>query len=115
LSEENSVDFYQGAAGNEEKVAQLAVLRFHIKATIGSGRRLVSAAPRRELARTKGWSPKVLEQAKRLVAVGPYDSDPKHLCTNRKTPDRMRGVMLQNKPDGNGALATLYEFQEGRR
>ncbi|SRR5579884_445468 len=114
--EENNTDFYHGTAGNEEKVAQLTVLRFRMKLSVVQADDWYRQQLGESFTRSKGWSPKVGEQRRdEWLRSVRSDANPEALVYQQKMPDRERGVMLENQPDGNGVLATLYEFQEGSR
>jgi len=115
-SEENNIDFYNGTTGNEEKVAQLTVLRFHTNLPLTQMDDWYRQRLGQSFARIKGWSPEGNEQGKEVwLQSVRSDADPEALVYQETTPDRVRGVMLQGQPDSNGVMATLYEFQEGRR
>jgi hypothetical protein len=111
--EQNDTDFYRGVAGNEEKSAQLTVLRFRIKLSLMQVDEWYRQRLGESFTWSKGWSPKASEQAW-LQSVR-SDADPEALVYQQQVPGRVRGVLLESQPDGNGVLATLYEFQEGRR
>jgi hypothetical protein len=66
--------------------------------------------------RSKGWPLKTDEQdrGKWLQSVS-SDTDPEALVYQQQMPDRVRGVLLKTHLDGSDVLATLYDFQEGKR
>jgi hypothetical protein len=114
--EQNDTDFYSGTAGNEEKTAQQTVLRFRIKQSLARVDEWYRQRLGESFSRSKGWSPKASEQGRGewLQSVR-SDADPEALVYQQQMPDRVRGVLLETQPDGGGVLATLYEFQEGKR
>jgi hypothetical protein len=114
--EENYTDFYHGAAGNEEKTAQLTVLRFRIKLSLVQVDEWYRQRLGESFTRSKGWFLKTNEQGRGewLRSVS-SDTDPEAIVYGQQMPGRVRGVLLETPPDASGVLATLYDFQEGKR
>jgi len=114
--EQNDTDFYHGSAGNEEKAAQLTVLRFRIKLSLTQADDWYRQRLGKNFARSKGWFIKPNEEGgQEWLQQVRSDPNPEALVYRQQMSGRVQGVLLENQPAGSGVLATLYDFQEGKR
>lgn len=114
--EQNDTDFYQGTAGNEDKSAQLIVLRFRIKLSLGQVNDWYRPRLGEGFTRSKGWPIKTNEQGgQEWIRSVSSDTNPEAIVYGQQMRGRVRGVLLETQPDGSGVLATLYDFQKGKR
>ncbi len=114
--EQNDTDFYRGAAGNEEKTAQQTVLRFRIGQSLAQVDDWYRQRLGEGFTRSKGWPIKTSEQGgQEWIRSVSSNTNPEAIVYEQQMPGRVRGVLLETQPDGSGVLATLYEFQEGKR
>lgn len=110
--EENLSDFYDGPAGRENKIAQLTVLRFYIRASFAQAESWYEKRLRSDFTRSKGWnvgSHRYEQEWLRQVQSEPSDEA---VVFRQQLPRRVRGVILEPRPSPDGVLATLYDYQE---
>jgi len=113
--EQNDTDFYHGTGENEEKTAQLSVLRFRIELSLGQVDDWYRQRLGESFTRSKGWPIKMNEQGgQEWIPSVSSDANPEAIVYGQQMPGRVRGVLLETQPGGSSVLATLYDFQEGK-